>query len=115
MWFHKWLMTVNPTKSALMAIRPHRKPRVHLQIVASTAIIPQQHVHPHFGIVFNEFLTWSDHVDKVLLSASAKLGLLRRMSKEFDSVVLRELYLHCILPAIEFGHVVWAGLTASDA
>ena len=115
MWFQKWLLTVNPTKSAVMAFRPLRKPRVQLQIVASTAIIPQQHVHPHLGIVFNETLTWSDHVDKVISSASAKLGLLRRMNKQLDSIVLRELYLYCILPAIEYGHVVWAGLTASDA
>ena len=64
---------------------------------------------------FQRDLTWSDHVDKVISSASAKLGLLRRMNKQLDSVALRELYLYCILPAIEYGHVVWAGLTASDA
>ena len=96
-------------------IQASQKRRVQLQIVARTATILQQHVHRHLGVVFNETLTWWDHVDKLITSTSAKFGLLRRMNEQLDSVILRELYLHCILPAIEHGHVVWAGLTASDA
>ena len=81
----KWLLAVTPTKSAVMAFRSLRKPRAQLKIIASAAIIPQQQVHCHLSIVFNQTLTWSDHVDKVISSASVKLGLLRRMNKQLDS------------------------------
>lgn len=113
-WFTKWLLTINPTKSVVMVFRSYKKPRISIQITVESSIIPQQRTHRHLGVIFNENLTWADHVTGVILNASAKLGLIRRMSKRLDPLVIRELYICCIRPAVEYAHIVWAGLTALD-
>ena len=51
----------------------------------------------------------------VIAKASAKIGYLRRLGGRLDPLVLRELFLTCIRPAIEYTSVVWAGLSATDA
>ena len=48
----------------------------------------------------------------VILNASAKLGLIRWISKSLDPLVSRKLYICCIRPAVEYAHIVWAVLTA---
>ena len=63
---------------------------------------------------FNEFFTWSNHVTNIISKASAKVGFLRRLGKRIDPLVVRDLYLCCIRPAVEYACVVWAGLSATD-
>ena len=46
-----------------------------LKITSGSSELCQVKSHHHLGVVFNETLTWSDHVDHVLNKASSKLGL----------------------------------------
>lgn len=114
-WFSKWLLSVNSSKSAVMVFRSKKMQPVTTKILIDSATIPQVSSHRHLGVIFNDRLTWSDHVSAVITSASAKIGFLRRLGKRLDPLVLRELYLCCIRPAIEYASVVWAGLSSTDS
>ena len=46
---------------------------------------------------------------------AAKLGFLRRIANRRDPLVIRDLYMHCILPAAEYASEVWSGLSTTDA
>ena len=101
-------------KSAVMVFRSRKMPTIHFNISVASATIPQVSSHCHLGVIFNDTLTWSDHVTHVISKASAKIGFLRWLSKRLDALVLRELFLCCIRPAIEYASIVWSGLSASD-
>ena len=114
-WFAKWLLNVNTQKSAVMVFRSRKMPPVHLRITANSASVHQVRCHRHLGIHLNGTLTWSDHVVSVISKASARIGFLRRLSPQLDSITLRELYTKCIRPSLEYGSIVWSGLQTMDA
>ena len=51
----------------------------------------------------------------VISKASARIGFLRRLSPQLDSLFLRELYTKCIRLSLEYGSIVWSGLQTTDA
>ena len=77
-WFDRWLLSVNTAKSATMVIRSRGMSAEPLKITSGSSELCQVKSHRHLDVVFNETLTWSDHVDHVN-KASWKLGLLRRL------------------------------------
>ena len=51
----------------------------------------------------------------VLKKSAKKIGLLRRLGRQLSSTVVRDLYAFSIRPGIEYGSIVWSGLSSSDA
>ena len=114
-WFSKWLLSVNTEKSAIMVFRSRRMLPVCVQVFINKNIIPQVSSHRHLGLILHECLSWDCHIDHVVLKASAKLGFLRRLANRLDPLVIRDLYMFCILPAAEYASEVWSGLSTTDA
>lgn len=114
-WFKLWMLSVNELKTAVMIFRSSKMQPVVAHILIDSLMIPHVSSHRHLGVTFNETLSWSDHVDNVISSASAKIGFLRRLRNNIDQLVLRELYCVCIRPAMEYASLVWAGLTKTEA
>ena len=71
--------------------------------------------HCHLGVIFNDTLSWKDHVHKIVLQSARKIGLLRRLGRHLSPTVLCDIYLFCIRPGVEYSSVVWSGLSSSDA
>ncbi len=114
-WFSKWLLSVNSEKSAVVVFRSRKMPPVQTHIYVNSSVIPQVICHRHLGIFLNETLSWSDHVSHVISKASARIGFLRRLSGRLDHIILQNLYITCIRPSLEYGSIVWAGLSKGNA
>ena len=67
--FSKRLLTVNPTKSAVIVMQNTSHENVILQVIG----------HPHFGVLLNETLSWSCHVAVITLKASSKTRFLQKL------------------------------------
>ena len=113
-WFFKWRLTVNPTKSAVMVFRSKKMQPVSIQITIDTHHVPQVSDHRHLGVTFSETLSWTRHTDNIVHAASTKIGLLRRLRKRLSPLIIRQLYLTCIRPSLEYANVAWCGLTKRD-
>ena len=98
-----------------MVFRSRSIPAQSLKISVGLSLIKQVRSHRHLGVFFNETLTWTDHINHVLTKASPKLGLLRRLRGRLPRLIIRDLYLSCILPSLEYGSVAWCGLSSTDA
>ena len=98
-----------------MALRSRGMPPCPLYIYINGKRIAQVIQHCHLGVTFNDALSWKDHVHKIVLQSARKIGLLRRLGRHLSPTVLRDIYLFCIRPGIEYSSVVWSGLTSSDA
>ena len=68
--FDKWLLAVNTTKTASMVFRSRSMPAQSLKISVGLSVIEQVRSHRHLGVFFNETLTWTDHINHVLIKAS---------------------------------------------
>ena len=97
-----------------MVIRSKRKPPVSLSVSIKGCVLPQTPFHRHLGLVVDDTLTWSPHVDSIVSKASSRIGLLRRPKCSTSPLVVRDLYLYCVRPVIEYAQVAWAGLSAID-
>ena len=65
-------------------------------------------------MTFSETLSWTRHTDNIVHAASTKIGLLRRRRKRLSPLIIRQLYLTCIRPSLEYANVAWCGLTKRD-
>ena len=113
-WFKAWAITINHAKSAAMVISKKRNP-IKLDIHIDDTPIPQANSHKHLGLVLNNKLSWSDHVEHIRSKAAKKVGLLRRIRKRLPSLVLRTLYITCIRPTLEYASGAWGGVGTHDA
>lgn len=97
-----------------MVISKKRNP-IKLDIHIDDTPIPQANSHKHLGLVLNNKLSWSDHVEHIRSKAAKKVGLLRRIRKRLPSLVLRTLYITCIRPTLEYASGAWGGVGTHDA
>ena len=114
-WFSRWHLSVHPAKTVCMVLRSTGMPPCQLNIKINGNHIAQVTRHRHLGVTFNERLSWKDHVHDVLKKSAKKIGLLRRLGRQLSSTVVRDLYAFSIRPGIEYGSIVWSGLSSSDA
>ena len=113
-WFAKWHLTVNPTKSAVMVFRSRKMQAVNICITVDSHQVPQVSHHRHLGVTFSDTLGWTSHVDTIVRAASAKVGFLRRLRKRLNPLIMRQLYITCIRPSLEYASIAWGGLTRRD-
>ena len=105
---------MNTEKSAIMVFRSRRMLPLCVQVFIDKNIIPQVSSHRHLGLIPHECLSWDCHIDHVVLKDSAKLGFLRRIANRLDPLVIRDLYMYCILPAAKYASEVWSSLSTTD-
>ena len=114
-WFGRWHVSIHPSKTVCMALRSRGMPPCPLYIYINGKRIAQVTQHCHLGVIFNDTLSWKDHVHKIVLQFARKNGLLRRLGRHLSPTVLRDICLFCIRSGVEYSSVVWSGLTSSDA
>ena len=110
-WFAKWHLTVNPTKSAVIVFRSRKMQAVNICITVDSHQVPQVTHHRHLGVTFSDTLGWTSHVDTIVRAASAKVGFLCRLRKRLNPLIMRQLYITCIRPSLEYASIAWGGLT----
>jgi uncharacterized protein YkvS len=60
------------------------------------------------GVIIDEKMIFSEHMDVMVAKAFAMLGFIRRLSLEFrDPYTLKSLYTSLVRPKLEYGSCVW--------
>ena len=63
--------------------------------------------YKYLGVIINETLSWSDHVDYISTKINQRLGILRRI-RHLLPIHTRELYVKSmILPLLDYSDIVW--------
>ena len=110
-WADNWGMLFNAEKSEHMTICGRGLKGVGPQpSVSMVGIpIPQVKIHKHLGVIFNDTLTWSKHIDKVYKRFTQRVGILRRLRRTFLSSALRHIYVGAVLPNMDDACPAWSG------
>ena len=72
-------------------------------------------MHKYLGVVLNDTLTWSDHVDMVCGKVNRSLNLLRRLSWFLPSSLLLIYLKSYVLPHFDYCDVVWSSCTQEES
>ena len=102
-----WGTPFNASKTVYMPISNSTLPIQDLNLSINNSPIKRVNSHKHLGIVLNNKLIWTDHVESICKRASKKLGLLNRNRQTFSRNVLVKLYKSTILPMVEYGSVLY--------
>jgi hypothetical protein len=66
------------------------------------------------GIVINENLTWTDHIDVLINKTNKNLGIIRKLSFTLPCDVLYSLYGTLISPYFEYCNLAWASTNTTQ-
>ena len=113
-WFHEWQLLVNVQKTALMLLRRRGMHPAAISIKINGQNLAQQPTHKHLGLTFNDTLTWTDHIETICSKAARQIGFLFRIRKRLSVVSRQHLYTASIRCTLEYGSLVWCGLSGKD-
>ena len=70
--------------------------------------------NPYLGILFDNKLNWSTHIDNISKKASSSLGFVMRNLKTCPSECKKTAYIALVTSTLEYGAVVWDPILEKD-
>ncbi|XP_019625504.1 PREDICTED: uncharacterized protein LOC109470861 [Branchiostoma belcheri] len=109
-WADRNEMLLNGKKSQAMLICFSRNIPVLPPLSLGGEPVPVTNVAKGLGFIFDDKLSWREHVRSTVSKASSRLHYLRLLTKQGMSVEdLIQVYLSLIRPVLEYGHVLLVG------
>ena len=110
-WGNKNKMHIHYVKTSCMLAgtrhRLHEMPPLNLQIDGhDIKNVSQQKL---LGLLIDDKLTWSAHIDNICSTLSSKIYLLRHLSNHVKEILPR-----IRLPLIDYGSITWSGTSSAN-
>ena len=113
-WMSHNFLTLNATKCKHMVItrsRSHQCPQLFLAGQALECV----QSYKYLGVIITSNLSWSEHIQSICNKSRKLVGLLyRQFYQNADSDTLRQFYLSCIRPHLEYACTVWDPYLAKE-
>jgi hypothetical protein len=99
---------LNVDKCKTITLSRTRYPEEFAYMLAGTMLDRVSSIND-LGVIMDEKMNFSEHVDVKVGKAFAMLGFIRRLSFEFrDPYTLRSLYTSLVRPKLEYASCVWS-------
>jgi len=110
-WSKSWLVNFNPIKTAYIVfskklIRPNY-PALYLDNIA----LKETSTHKQLGVIFNNRITFEDHIDAQCKKAMTRLTALKRVQRKIPRSSQLTIYLSFIRPILEYGWQLYDNTT----
>ena len=108
-WLYEHKLTLNVSKSKFMLIGGPRKLNTlqELTLTIKEKELDRVNSYKYLGVIINENLSWTDHVDYIKIKVSQRLGVLQRI-KHLLPRDTRELFVKAmVLPILDYADVTW--------
>ena len=116
LWIMQNGLKLNTSKTKCMLLHSSKKTlEVDLNLEVDGVPVEQVRVFKYLGVLINDTLTWSDHIDMVSGKVSRSLNLLRRLSWFLPQSLLLLYLKSYILPLFDYCDVVWSGCTQKES
>ena len=99
-------LEINAEKTTSMIISPHRRSQTHQQAHCSiyckdkkVSMVTESRL---LGVIVDNNLTWSAHVDTVYSKVARKIGAMKRTSRQLSLKARRSFFLSVIQPDLEY-------------
>ena len=110
-WSKQWLVNFNPTKTKYIVFskKLHSPDYPPLQIGGEQ--LQRVRTHKQLGVIFNESMTWEDHVNENCKKAMNRLVMLKKLGAKIPRKSRFTIYLSYIRPVLEFGFQLYDNST----
>ena len=106
-WLKVNKLSLNANKTKLMIFHmPQRKLNPPIIKIDEIELEPISNFN-FLGIIINENINWSKHINKISYSISKTIGIIRKLKNVLPSSVLLTIYNSLILPQLTYGILVW--------
>ena len=105
-WASNWGMKFNETKCYLMSIHRKKNPSTYYYTL-SDHILQQVQDNPYLGVLINENLKWTTHINKVCGRAGSILGFIRRNLKHSNKTFKEQAYKSLVRSVLDYASIVW--------
>ena len=112
-WMVNNSLTLNTAKCKQMLITRTKTHHQH-QLYLSDQPLEQVQNYKYLGVTITSNLSWSDHIQSVCLKSRRLVGLLYRQFYNANLNTLRQFYLSCIRPHLEYACTVWDPYITKD-
>lgn len=116
LWMANNGLQLNTSKTKCMLLHSSRmKMDTNLTLHVDGMVVEQVRVFKYLGVLINDTLTWSDHVNMVCTKVSRSLNLLRRLSWFLPQSLLLLYLKSYILPSFDYCDIAWSGCTQEES
>ena len=109
-WASKWQLKFHPKKCKTMRIGD-KYPRYNYTMTAEDGTIVKLEetvVEKDLGVVVDNKLTFSHHINSIVARANQVMGMIRRSFKYMDKDIFVQLFTSRVRPILEYGNVIWS-------
>ena len=110
---NKWLgenslfLNAVKTEAMLFGTSPRLSNVDNFNILVNGVAIKRVSKFKYLGVIFDERLSWNDHVKYILTKAGSRIGMLNRIRSSITSYSANVVYTSLIRPILEYCDTVW--------
>ena len=117
-WSNLWCMDFNINKCSTLKFGSNK---TYLQNNFTMAdkygnrlSIIDSRVERNLGVMFDDKLKWSNHIQHIALKANTTLGILRKTFKKWNASLFVKLYTSTVRPILEYCAPIWNSISKQD-
>ena len=103
LWSKLWLVNFNPIKTSYIIFSKKLLKSNHPDLYLGNVKLIEQSKHKQLGVLFNNKITFEDHIDQQCDKALKRLTTLKRLQCKIPRQSRLQIYLSFIRPILEFG------------
>ena len=73
------------------------------------------HSHKHLGVPISSNLTWTSHIDCILISVPAMCNVMKKLKYDVDRHSLERTYVSFIRPKLAYASHIWQNCSKQDS
>ena len=114
-WAKQWLVKFSPEKTKTMCISlKTNSTATDFPLLYNNVMLEEVNEHKHLGIILNDKLKWSDHINSVIESIKKLTDVFRHLKYKLDRKTLESIYLTFVRPKLEYGSILFDDCTEQD-
>ena len=114
-WANQWLVNFNSDKTETMVFSSKNTKPLHPNLFFNNQTLKQVPSHTHLGLVLSTNLSWSEHINKMVLKANKAATVLKRLKYKLSQHSLHIIYKTCARQILEYADVVWCICTEYES
>ena len=107
-WTEKWLLKFNSDKCHVLTLGKTEKIKHTHRYSISSKELDHVFEEKDLGVIFDNELTFEDHISTKVKKANAIMGLIRRSFSFLDANFFKKLYVTFVRPHLEYAQSVWS-------
>jgi hypothetical protein len=109
-WCSDNYMRINVKKTKSMLISPPRYPTPHLSFDITGETVANVHSFRYLGVIIDDKMTWTDHIDHVCESMNTRANLINRHKSSISLKWLHIISTGIVLTVLDYCLPVWGNL-----